>query len=175
LQTPLKVVKLHGSSTLVCVLEPSPAVVLCERGFSCLGCNPTRVACDRIKFIEYLKENIHEAPDDVAELLLSAVIPPQSSASSVNRSIISPISKFPIPFEFTESLQRIFVHTPEKIFPVCTNTGALLLIPSLPALGNSFEKCPLCHSTWSSEDPVVHCWKENSVLLYTIKEAFIQM
>ena len=149
-------VKLHGSSTLVCVLQPSPAVVFCEHGFSCLGCNPTRVACDHIKFIEYLKENIHEAPDDVTELLLSAVIPPQSSACSISRSIISPSSKFPIPFELTESL-RIFVHTPEKIFPVCTNTGALLLIPSLPALGNSFEKCPLCHSTWSSEDPVVHC------------------
>ena len=98
-------VKLHGSSTLVCVLEPSPAVAVCERGFSCLGCNPTRVACDHIKFIEYLKENIHEAPDDVAELLLSAVIPPQSSACSISRSIISPSSKFPIPFELTESLQ----------------------------------------------------------------------
>ena len=155
-------VKLHGSSTLVCVLQPSPAVVFCECGFSCLGCNPTRVACDHIKFIEYLKGNIHEAPDDVAELLLSAVIPPQSSACSISRSI---------PFELTESL-RIFVHTPEKIFPVCTNTGALLLIPSLPALGNSFEKCPLCHSTWSSEDPVVHCWKENSILLYTRKHSY---
>ena len=38
-QTPLKVVKLHGSSTLVCVLEPNPAIVLCERGFSCLCCH----------------------------------------------------------------------------------------------------------------------------------------
>lgn len=72
LQTPLKVVKLNNSSSLVCVLEPNPAIVSCEHGFSCLSCSQERDVCDHLKYLHYLKENAHEAPDDVLDLVLTA-------------------------------------------------------------------------------------------------------
>ena len=166
-------VKLCGSSSLVCVLEPSPAIVSCEQGFFCLSCNRGRDVCDHVKYLHYLKENAHEAPDDVLDLVLTATaVTSQCSASLANKSVLSPVSQLAIPFNITGSLQYVCMDAPENVLSACPNTGALLLVPSLPRKGNSLEKSPNCQSPWDSEDPVVHCWKKNSIKLYTRKHLY---
>lgn len=166
-------VKLYNSSSLVCVLEPNPAIVSCEHGFFCLSCSRGRDVCDHVKYLHYLKENAHEAPDDVLDLVLTATaVTSQCSASLANKSVISPVSQCAIPFNLTGSLQYVSMHAPEILLPACPNTGALLLVPTLPPTGSSLEKCPDCHRPWNSEDPIVHCWKQNSIKLYARKHLY---
>ena len=116
-QTQFNVVKLRGSSSSVCVMEPNPAVVFCERGFSCLCCGQGRDPCDHVKYLQYLKDNIHESPDDVADLLLASTEPDptHSFPSSSNNSVILPISHLRIPFDLTESQQHVLIDLPGNL------------------------------------------------------------
>lgn len=164
-------VKLRGASSAVGVLEPNPAVVFCDHGFSCLGCNRGRV-CDHTKYLQYLKDNIHESPEDVADLLLASTEPDtaQSFPSSSNNSVIPPTSQLLIPFDLTESLQHVLIDLPENRLPVCPDTGALLLVPPLPPVGSLHDKCSQCQSAWNIDDPLVNGWKGGSIRLYTRKQ-----
>lgn len=85
---------------------------------------------------------------------------------------VTRVSQLAIPFNLTGSWQYVCMHTPENVLPACPNTGALLLVPTLPPTGSSLEKCLNCYSPWDSEDPVVHCWKQNSIKLYTRKHLY---
>jgi len=165
--TPLKVVKLCGASNLVCVMEPNPAVVLCECGFSCLGCNRGRDSCDHVKYLNFLKNNIQESPDDVADLVLtsSEPVPTQHLLSAANKSVIQPVSQLPISFELTTTLQQVLINSPENVLPVCPISAALLLVPCLPhTSSNGFqERCPKCQSDWNTEDPLNNGWKDTSI------------
>ena len=110
-------VKLCGASNLVCIIEPNPAVVLCEFGFSCLGCNRRRDSCDHVKYLNFLKNNIQESPDDVADLILtsSEPVPPQCLLSAPNKSFIQPVSQLPIAFELTTTLGQVLTNSPENV------------------------------------------------------------
>lgn len=164
-------VKLRGASSAVGVMEPNPAIVFCDHGFSCLGCNRGRV-CDHTKYLQYLKDNIHESPEDVADLLLASTEPDtaRSFPSSSNNSVIPPTSQLPIPFDLTESLQHVLIDLPENRLPVCPDTGALLLVPPLPPVGSLHDKCSQCQSAWNIDDPLVNGWKGGSIRLYTRKQ-----
>ncbi|PFX17390.1 hypothetical protein AWC38_SpisGene18285 [Stylophora pistillata] len=133
-----------------------------------------RDVCDHLKYLHYLKESAHEAPDDVLDLVLTAtaVTSQCSAASPANKSVISPVSQLAIPLNLMGSLQYVCMYAPENVLPACPNTGALLLVPTLPPTGSLLEKCLNCHSPWDSEDPVVHCWTQNSIRLYTRKHLY---
>ena len=166
-------VKLRGASNLVCVMEPNPAVVLCECGFSCLGCNRGRDSCDHVKYLNFLKNNIQESPDDVADLVLtsSEPVPTQHLLSAANKSVIQPVSQLPISFELTTTLQQVLINSPENVLPVCPISGALLLVPRLSHTScNGFQdRCPKCQSAWNTEDPLNNGWKDTSIKLYLRK------
>mgnify|MGYP000173398175 CR=1 FL=1 len=169
---PSKVVKLHGALNLVSVfLELNP--VFCECVFSCLGCNGGRDLCDHVRYLNFLKNNIQESPDDVVDLVLtsSEPVPTQHLLSAANKSVIQPVSQLPISFELTTILQQVLINSPENVLPVCPISGALLLVPCLPhTSSNGFqERCPKCQSAWNTEDPLNNGWKDTSIKLYLRK------
>ena len=147
-------------------MEPNPAVVLCECGFSSLDCNQGRNSCDHVKYLNFLKNNIQESPDDVAE-----PVPTQHLLSAANKSVIQPVSQLPISFELTTTLQQVLINSPENVLPVCPISGALLLVPRLPHTSyNGFqERCPKHQSAWNTEDPLNNGWKDTSIKLYLRK------
>ena len=102
-------VKLPGASNLACAMEPNPAVVLCECGFSCLGCNRGRDSYDHVKYVIFFKNNIQESPDDVAGFALTSTepVPTQHLLSAANKSVIQPVSQLPISFELIETLRQM--------------------------------------------------------------------